>query len=313
MPSISVIVPNLNGERFLSTCLDALRAQTCRPAETILVDDGSADGSLELVATSYPEVRVVRHHRTRGVATAFNTGVRAANGDILVLLNNDTEAEPGWLSALTSGLDGAADATFAASKLLLFDRREIIHSAGDYFERDGTPGNRGVWEKDVGQYDARRDTFGACAAAAAYRRSLFEDVGPFDESLGSYLEDVDLSFRARLRGHRCVFVPSARVYHRVSATGGGTTSSYYVGRNTIWVAVQSLPTPLLRAYLPRLVARQLAIAAIGLRHGRERAARARLRGQLAGLRGLPSRLPRRREIQRARRVSVAEMDAQLGR
>lgn len=307
----SVIIPNLNGSAFLPTCLDALRRQTRRPFETILVDDGSTDRSIELVNTRYPEVRIVQHPRTLGVATAFNSGLRAATGEALVLLNNDTEAETTWLDALIRTLEERPDSSFAASKLLLFDRRSVLHSAGDYYGRDGMPGNRGVWQKDEGQYDALIETFGPCGAAAAYRRSLFEQVGTFDETLGSYLEDVDLSFRARLLGHRCRFVPTARVYHRLSATGGGRTSSYYVGRNAIWVAVQNLPSRLLRAYLPRIVARQMDIAAECIRHGREPAARARLRGQIDGLRGLATRLDRRRAIQKTRRVSVEALDQMI--
>jgi GT2 family glycosyltransferase len=312
MLSPSVIVPNLNGVAFLGVCFDALRRQTCPPLETILVDDGSTDASIDLVVARYPEVRVVRHPRTRGVAAAFNSGLRAASGDLIVLLNNDTEAEPTWLAELCGALEADPGASSAASKLLLFDRRDVLHSAGDYYGRDGMPGNRGVWRKDEGQFDGLRETFGPCGAAAAFRRSLFDEIGTFDESLGSYLEDVDLSFRARLRGQRCRFVPTARVYHRLSATGGGKTSSYYVGRNAVWVAAQNLPAPLLRAYLPRLVARQATIAAEALRHGREAAARARLRGQLDGVRGLPSRLGRRRAIQKTRRIGSEELDRMLG-
>lgn len=311
MLSASVIIPNLNGSAFLPTCLDALRRQTRPPAETILVDDGSTDRSIKMITAAYPEVRVVQHPRTLGVATAFNSGLRAATGEVLVFLNNDTEAEPTWLDALVRALEEHPETTFAASKLLLFDRRDILHSAGDFYGRDGMPGNRGVWQKDEGQYDALVETFGACGAAAAYRGSLFEQVGTFDETLGSYLEDVDLSFRARLAGHRCRFVPSARVYHRLSATGGGRTSSYYVGRNAVWVAVQNLPTRLLRVYLPRILARQAGITRDGIRHAREPAARARLRGQLDGFRGLAARLDRRRAVQKTRRVSVVEIDKML--
>src|SRR5262249_13730149 len=177
--------------------------------------------------------------------------------------------------------------------------------------RDGMPGSRGVWQQDRGQFDAAPEPFGPCAAAAAYRRALFDDVGLFDESLGSYLEDVDLGFRARLRGHRCRFVPAARVYHRLSATGGGPLASFFVGRNAIWVLAQNLPAPLLQKYWPRIVARQLQISKEALRHGREPAARARLRGQIAGLRGLRVRLKRRAQIQKSRRISISELDGLL--
>src|SRR6185437_10283660 len=120
-----------------------------------------------------------------------------------------------------------------------------------------------------------------------------------------------LNFRARLAGYRCGFAPGARVYHRLSATGGGVTSSYYVGRNVLWILAQDVPSALLRKYWPKIAARQLAIALEALRHWREPAARARLRGQIDGLRGLAEPLAKRSGIQRQRRVSIAALDAAL--
>jgi len=309
---VSVAIPNLDGARFLPTCLDALRCQTRRPSEIIVVDDGSRDGSLDLLARRYPEVQVIRHPVPLGVARSFNDGIRAARGQIIVLLNNDTEAEPTWLDALVRPLEEREpEVAMTCAKLLLFDRRTVLHSTGDIYGRDGMPGSRGVWQEDRGQFDAAPDPFGACAAAAAYRRALFEEIGLFDETLGSYCEDVDLSFRARLAGYRCRFVPGARVYHRLSATGGGPFASYHVGRNVIWVAAQNLPAPLLWRYWPLILARQAAIALEALRHWREPAARARLRGQVDGFRGLRHRRAYREAIQRRRRISVAALDALL--
>lgn len=311
MSSIAVVIPTLNGARFLPTCLNALRHQTRLPTEVVVVDDGSTDDSLALLATAYPEVRVVTHPTPLGVARGFNDGVRATTSEIVVLLNNDTEAEPAWLEELVRPLESEPSLSMAASKLLLFDRRNVLHSAGDYFGRDGVPGNRGVWQVDRGQFDGQLEPFGACGAAAAYRRSLFQEIGLFAELLGSYCEDSDLSFRARLIGRTCRFVPTARVYHRLSATGGGETASYFVGRNVIWVLARNLPAPLLRKYWPKIVARQLAIATESLQHWREPAARARLRGQLDGLRQIGQPLASRWPIQRARRVSIAALDALL--
>ena len=309
--TVGVVIPTLNGARFLRPGLDALRRQTRRPDTVVVVDDGSTDETGELLAREYPEVEVVVHTRPLGVARGFNDGIRATSTSLVALLNNDTEAEPDWLERLCQPLDGEPDVSCAASKLLLFDRRTVLQSAGDFFGRDGMPGNRGVWQTDCGQYDRQLEPFGACAAAAAYRRSALDELGLFDETFGSYVEDVDLCFRARLAGQHCRFVPDARVYHHLSATGGGTTSSYYVGRNVLWLLAQDMPAVLLRRYLPRIVARQLDIAAEAIRHGREPAARARLCGQVAGLRTLGQRLPRRREIQRTRRISIAELDALL--
>lgn len=311
MTTVSVVVPNLNGVHYLPTCLDALRRQTYPPLEVVVVDNGSTDGSLALLASDYPEVRVVSHSTNHGVARAFNDGIRVSDGSIVVLLNNDTEAEPTWLEELIRPLDADPGLAMTTSKVLLFDRRSILHSAGDFYGRDGMPGNRGVWQEDRGQFDHDLDPFGACGAAAAYRRALFDEIGLFDEMLGSYCEDVDLSWRARLAGHGCRFAPRARVYHRLSATGGGPMSSFFVGRNVIWVLAKDLPTALIRKYWPKILARQVSIALEAARHWLEPAARARLRGQVAGLRGIGAVLARRAEVQRRRCVSIAALDAYL--
>jgi GT2 family glycosyltransferase len=309
---VAVVVPTLNGLRFLPTCLDSLRAQTRQPAEIVVVDDGSSDETVSYLADHYPEARVLVHAETRGVASAFNTGVRSTKGSLVVLLNNDTEVEPTWLAELCAPFDDDPSLGSTASKLLLFDRRDVLHSAGDYFGRDGMPGNRGVWQVDRGQFEASTSIFGPCAAAGAYRRSLFDDIGLFDESLGSYCEDVDLNFRAVLANYSSRFVPTARVYHRLSATGGGKTASYFVGRNAIWVLAQNLPDQLLARYWPLIARRQAAIALEAIAHWREPAARARFRGQVDGLRAVAGRLGRRRVVQARRRISMSALDARLG-
>src|SRR5205085_3044506 len=120
-----------------------------------------------------------------------------------------------------AALDREPHAGAATSQLLLFDRRDTLHSAGDFFGLDGMPGSRGVWTRDDGRYDADTLVFGASGAAVVYRRSALDDVGLFDESLGAYCEDVDLNLRLRLAGYEIAFAPGARVYHRLSATGGG--------------------------------------------------------------------------------------------
>lgn len=311
MSRVSIVIPNLNGARFLPPCLDSLRVQSHRADQVVVVDDGSTDESVALLHERYPEVQIVRHERPLGVARGFNDGIRAASGEVIVLLNNDTAAEPTWLEELVRPLDEDPGVGLTASKLLLFERRNVLHSAGDFFGRDGMPGNRGVWQEDHGQFDQSLEPFGPCAAAAAYRRSLLDDLGLFDEGFGSYCEDVDLSFRARLAGWACRYVPAARVYHHLSATGGGPLASYFVGRNALWVLFLNMPTALLQKYWPLIVRRQAGLSAEALRHWREPAARARLRGQRDGLRAIPSLLARRAAAPPERRISIAALDALL--
>jgi GT2 family glycosyltransferase len=312
-PTASVIIPNYNGLRFLPVCLDALGAQTFPAAyiEVILVDDASTDSSPAFVLERYPQVRVVVLARNGGLAVACNAGAAVARGDLLVMLNNDTEVEPGWLAALVAAAQAHPRAGTIASKMLLFDRRDTLHNAGDVMGADGIPRNRGVWQRDDGRYDADNIVFGGCGGGAAYRREAWQAAGGFDERLFMYLEDVDLAWRLRLLGWEAVFAPEARLYHYVSATGGGTLASYYTGRNTIWVIAKDMPGPLLRRHLGRILGAQGRIAWDALRAWRGEAARARLRGQLAGVLGLAKALRWRRGIQAGIEVPVGEIERLL--
>ncbi|MEJ5198545.1 MAG: glycosyltransferase family 2 protein [Anaerolineae bacterium] len=309
----SIIIPNYNGRRFLPTCLDAVARQTYDRGKTeiILVDDASTDDSVPFVRQHYPEVLIVQMPRNSGLAAACNAGARSARGDLLVMLNNDTEAEPDWLAALVESALAHPQAAAIASKMLLFDRRDTLHNAGDVMGVDGIPRNRGVWERDTGQYDADLEVFGGCGGGVAYRRTAWEQAGGFDERLFMYLEDVDLAWRLQLLGWRAVFAPRARLYHHLSATGGGTLASFYVGRNTLWVIAKDMPGPLIRRHLAAIVAAQLRIAGDALRAWRGAAARARLRGQIAGLLGLPKVLGWRREVQRTRVASLDRLEQML--
>jgi len=162
---ISVVIPTWNGARHLPVCLSALRAQTLPPLEVILVDNASTDGTRELVSADFPEVRHILLPRNLLFAGACNIGFKAASGDAIALLNNDTEADPRWLEQVQATLDTHPDAGFVASKLRLFDQREKLHSAGDAYSVRSVPQNRGVWQVDCGQVEDEYD-FGAWCAAS---------------------------------------------------------------------------------------------------------------------------------------------------
>jgi GT2 family glycosyltransferase len=304
-PVSSVIIPNWNGAAHLPTCLDSLRRQTFRDFEIIVVDNGSTDESLDLLARDYPEVRVLALGENRGFAGACNAGIRAARGEFIVLLNNDTEADPRWLEEVVAAFRRHPEAGLVASKMLLFDRRDVFHTAGDYYRVDGRPGNRGVWETDRGQYDREEYVFSACGGSAAYRRTMLDEIGLLDEDFFYSCEDVDLAWRAQLSGWRCVYAPRAVVYHKLSATGGGTTASFYDGRNLIYLLVKDYPGDLWRRYWRAILRAQLRLAGEALRAWRGAAARARLRGMIAGILGIPHMLRKRRTVQRTRRVDTA--------
>ncbi len=306
-PLISVIIPNWNGAQHLPDCLDSLRRQSYPRFEIIVVDNGSTDASLTLLARDYPQARLIALGENRGFAPACNLGLRAARGEILVLLNNDTEADPFWLQALVDAFARHPGAGAIASKMLLFDQRDHLHTAGDFYRLDGTPGNRGVWQQDEGQFDAEAPVFSACGGSAAYRRAMLDEIGLLDEAFFFSCEDVDLGWRAQLAGWPCIYAPNAIVYHKVSATGAGVVNSFYDGRNFIYLIIKDYPWSLLRHHWRDVCRAQARIPQEALRAWRGEAARARLRGQLAGLRGIPRMLRARRAVQRARRASDADL------
>jgi GT2 family glycosyltransferase len=312
-PLFSVIIPNFNGRRFLPALLNALHKQTFTDFEILFADDASTDDSVAFVEANYPDVRLVVNRRNEGFARTCNIAADAAYGRILVLLNNDTEPEPAFLAELAQAICAHPEASMFAGKLLLFDERNRLHTTGDLMGADGIPRNRGVWEEDRGQYDQSTSVFGPCGGAAAYRKELWQQLGGFDEDLWMYLEDADFAFRARLMGAEAVFAPAARVYHHLSATGGGVMASYYVGRNTIWMVAKNMPRSLLVRNAPRILAAQLRVTVDALRNLRGAAARARLRGQVAGLLGLPRQLRKRQLIQPRRQIEDGELARRLDR
>jgi GT2 family glycosyltransferase len=302
---VTVVIPSWNGRKLLEPCLRALQAQTLGPLEVTVVDNGSADGTVDWLRAEHPRVRVVIFPDNRGFAAAVNAGIAAAETEYVALLNNDTEPAPAWLASLVSALDRRLDCTFAASKMVRLDAPDTIDSAGDQFTLHGLGYKRGEGFPARTEYLVEEEVTSACAGAALYRRTAFADVGDFDERFFAYFEDVDWSLRARLRGHRCVYVPSAVVRHAVGATSARMSvwAARLRARNAVYVIVRVLPAPLLVAALPGfLVTRLGGLVA--------RALQGQLRATLAGyadaLRDLPWALRSRHRIQSERRVGMMD-------
>ncbi len=311
-PRISVIIPNWNGRHHLEECLGALRRQTFSDHEVILVDNGSTDGSQAFTREAYPEVRLVELGQNRGFTGACNAGFAASRGEIVCLLNNDTEADDRWLEVIQDTFDRHPQAGAVATKMLLYDRRDHFHSAGDYYRVNGLPGNRGVWQEDKGQYDREEPVFSACGGAAAYRRRMIEEIGFLDDAFFFSCEDIDLAWRAHLAGWEVIYAPQAVVYHKLKASGGsGVTGSYHDGRNFLYVLWKNYPTELMRRHAGEIVKAQWRITREALRAWRGPAARARIRGQLAGLWGYFKMRPARQRIQAARRIDLPTLEARL--
>ncbi len=312
-PLVSVVVINWNGKQHLPPCLDSLRGQTYPRVEVIVADNASTDGSQALVREQYPAVKLVALPENRGFTGGNNAGIEASTGEIVILLNNDTEVDAGWVVAVVDAFERHPDAGMVASKMLLFDRRDTFHTAGDYYQLDGMPGNRGVWQQDTGQYDADEYVWGACGGAMAVRRGVLDRVGLLDDDFFFSAEDVDFAWRAQLAGFRCVYAPQSVVYLHLAATGGDVTASYYNGRNFIYVLAKNYPGDLFRRHWRLVLGRQGRIALEAVRAWRGEAARARLRGMAAGVWNLPKMLRKRREVQANRRVSIDYLERMLVR
>ncbi len=304
LPRVTVVIPNWNGERFLDICLTSLRRQSFEDFETVLVDNGSTDASVDFTRRNFPEVQVVSLDDNRGFSAAVNAGIRASGAEYVVLLNNDTEVDPGWLEALVRAGESHLEAGLFASKLVDFHDRRVLDGAGDALRRSGLPYRIGHQELDRGQFDEPAFVFGACAAAALYRRSIFEEIGPFDEDFFAYCEDGDVSFRAQLAGYQCLYVPKALVYHMGSASTGGKrspTATRLGTQNSVNLLVKNLPVALVWRSLPSFVGGQLARVLVTSLSG------SGLRAHLGGLAGawrlLPRMLEKRKEVQNWRRVS----------
>ena len=302
MARVSVIVLNWNGKPFLKECLDSLRTQTFRDFETILVDNGSTDGSVQYARQEFPDVRIVGLDYNAGFARGNNMGIQASSGQYIALLNNDARAHPRWLEALTTTLDARPEVGFCTSKILLYDQPGVIDSAGDLFYTCGVGEKRGRSETDRGQFAQLQPVFGACAAAALYRRSMLEDVGLFDEDFFAYAEDVDLSFRAQLAGYQCLYVPEAVVYHHLQGSFGALPghSLYLSRRNAFDTLLKNMPTALLWRRLAYILSYYTAVDVAYIVQGRLRPI---LKARLDNIRRLRRTLAKRRQIQAGRRVS----------
>jgi len=311
-PPVSVIILNWNGRHLLPDCLGSLAQQTWRDFETILVDNGSEDGSADWVKANYPQVRVIRLNSNQGFCGGNNAGIWAAAGEYIVLLNNDTLVENNWLENLYQGIKSDPQIAACDSKILYFDERDKIWMSGADYSIAGTPSGRWARQSDRDEFQQPADVFVACACAAIYRKSVFDEIGLLDEDFFAGYEDVDWSFRAHLRGYRIVNISSARVYHKVSATHGFNSEMFVRNgqRNVSAVFIKNMPLPLLIRYLP------LHLIYIGgsmvyfLKIGRGRAF---FRAKWDLLKQLPLLWRKRRQIQKQRRASSSEIDSLLNR
>ncbi len=231
-PLIEIVIPNWNGRQMLAHCLSSLEAQTTRNFCVTVVDNGSEDGSIELLENEFPKVRLLRFTENRGFSVAVNRGIREARASWILLLNNDMEVAPDCLEHLFQGIEKYKQYDFFALKMINFDNRDILDGAGDAVLRGGVGYRLGTMEKDSDMYRVDRDVFGACGGGALYSSKFFDKVGLFDNDFFAYLEDVDLNLRARRLGMRCRYLSSAMVFHIGSATTGKKVNAFTIRLST---------------------------------------------------------------------------------
>ncbi len=243
MPAISVIIANLNGEAYLADCLQSLSGQTFRDFEVILVDNGSTDGSLDLVKKDFPWVKVIALETNTGFAQGNNIGFEASSAEYVATLNNDTIADRYWLQGLYEAAKTDRGIGMVASKIFLGSEGREIDSAGMLIYPDGMTRQRGHGEADNGQFDGLTEVLFPSACAALYRHEMLKEIGYFDEDFFSYCEDADLGLRGRLAGWQAVLAPGATVRHLYSRTSGRYSEfkAFHVERNHFWVLIKDLP------------------------------------------------------------------------
>lgn len=241
---VSIIVLNWHAREVIMPCLESLFAQSYRSYELILVDNDSADGSLEEIKATFGDrIKIIENSKNLGFAGGVNAGIRQAEGEYIALLNSDAEAEKHWLAEMVQGINQRDSIGMCACKIYLYGREGIIENTGELISRDGQNRCRGRLEKDEGQYDQSQDVLCPSGCAVLYRRRMLDDIGLFDEKMFAYGEDMEIGLRGLMMGYEAVYIASAIVYHRLSASSAAVSPMkvFYVERNRLWIVLKCFP------------------------------------------------------------------------
>lgn len=302
-PQVSVVIPNWNGKDTIGACLDSLLSQSLKP-HIIVVENGSIDGSLEYIQQTYPMVELVINDKNLGFAGGVNSGIRPSieRGDEFVaLLNNDAVADKYWLENLVASLTKNQKAGIATCKFMDIHGKHL-DSTGDMYSIWGLPYPRGRGEDVTSKYDTGTYIFGASGGASLYRSAMLKEIGLFDEDFFAYYEDIDISFRAQLRGWKVLYAPTAIAYHQIGATSGKIKgfTTYQTIKNYPWVVWKNVPTRLLLHVLPRFTLAYILFCGRALQRKQFSAV---TKGLFHTMWSLPKKLIARRSIQKSRTVT----------
>ena len=309
-PRFSIIIVNFNGGDYLQGAIDSLKRQTRQDFEVFIVDNASHDHSFRDLDTGGLAGAVqLAQSQNLGFARANNLAAQQARGDWLVLLNPDAEAKPDWLESIDRSIARYRDVSMFASAQIDLHDPERLDGAGDCYLGFGIPW-RGGFGRSVQELPGVGECFSPCGAGAIYKRQVFLGAGGFDESFFCFCEDIDLAFRLRLRGERCIFLPDAVIHHAGGGLSGRASafSLQHGARNRLWTYFKNMPAGALALTLPGHVALTLAILLRGLFTGRFVDTG---RGILAGLKGLGPVLSARRTVQRQRTIGLRELFAAM--
>jgi GT2 family glycosyltransferase len=304
--SVTVIVPTWNGRLLTARCLEGLARSTFE-SETIVVDNGSSDGTVAWLSQEFPQVRLIANARNMGFAAAVNQAINISSSPWVALLNNDAVPDPGWLRSLLEVGESAPTIGAVASRMMYRAAPDLVSSAGIRMDPSCC-----AWDLFVGSAtwpQAPVEVFGPSGGACLIRRAMLDDIGLFEAGFFAYLEDVDLAWRARLRGWTTMLAPDALVVHSVSATAGEGSrfKRYYLARNKWLTIARCVPWPLLADYLPVV----LAYDALSLANSLRRRDTLPLRGRLAAARNMSTAIRQRQAIQARRTVSCETVRAAL--
>ena len=301
---VAVIIVNYNSTKLLNDALTGLARQTYERFSTLVIDNGSREKPVD---ANLPGVKIVYLPENIGFAGANNHGIElCAKSRWIALLNPDAIPADDWLERLVAAAEAEPGATSFASRMIQAEQRNVLDGAGDAYHVSGRVGRRGYGMPAAAHYNSREEVFSVCAAAALYRRDALDAAGGFDEDFFCYLEDVDLGFRLRLAGYRCLYVPDAVVYHVGSATTGKDSdfTLYHIHRNLVWTYVKNMPGLLFWLYLPQHI---LMNAYSIVSFAAKRRLRVILRAKMDALRGLPRAWRKRRETQAHRVAGLREI------
>lgn len=243
MTDVTIVIPNYNGIAYLEACLRSVFHQTDVLPEVIVVDNGSTDESREYIREHFPECRLICLDQNYGFCRAVNEGIKRAKSPYVILLNNDTQVRPDFAGQLLRAIRKDERRFSCAALMLKYRERDLVDNAGDYYCALGYAVTRGKGRPAV-KYQKGCRIFSSCAGAAIYRKDLVEKLGGFDEAHFAYLEDLDLSWRARIHGYCHWYTPEAVVYHVGSATSGSRYNRFKVlhsAGNNVYLIYKNMP------------------------------------------------------------------------